>query len=268
LLSYEGQKPLKPEYHHAIDRWVRAGGVLLYVGDGSDPYHAVREWWNKQGENARLPSSHLFELLGIQANLTKPQPVGQGFVLVVNEHPAALANEASGAERVRQWVHDALELTGSTLELTHYLTLRRGPYILSAVFDESISSEPVQFEGAYISLFDPTLALQRQVSLLPGDAALLYDAHWAREHLALPAVAAASTRIRDEVGRDRSLTFRTRGPVGTTARIQVLLAEDHAPVRVELTPPVPFEQRHEAEGGTLMLSFENAAEDVVVRIAF
>src|SRR5690606_26309220 len=33
LLSYEGQKPLKPEYHDALAAWVQNGGALIFVDD-------------------------------------------------------------------------------------------------------------------------------------------------------------------------------------------------------------------------------------------
>ncbi len=266
LLTYEGQKPLKAEYHEAINRWVRAGGVLICVGDSADPYHGVREWWNRQGETDHTPYSHLVELLGVRAGVPDPQPAGKGFVLLAGEHPAQLQHDPAGPERVRQWVRTALELTGSTLDLQHYLMLRRGPYVLGAVFDESISRDPVQLDGAFVSLFDPSLAVQRHVTLHPGDVALLYDLNWAREHAPLPAVAAASTRIRGEVREDGALSFLTRGPVGTVANVQLLVA--NAPDTIELTPPVPFEQRYHAGDGALLLTFENAAADIAVRMEF
>jgi len=124
----------------------------------------------------------------------------------------------------------------------------------------------VQLDGAFVSLFDPSLAVQRHVTLHPGDVALLYDLNWAREHAPLPAVAAASTRIRGEVREDGALSFLTRGPVGTVANVQLLVA--NAPDTIELTPPVPFEQRYHAGDGALFLTFENAAADIAVRMEF
>ena len=46
LLTYHGMKPLSPEVHAPLAEWVKRGGVLVVVDDDSDPYNAVREWWN------------------------------------------------------------------------------------------------------------------------------------------------------------------------------------------------------------------------------
>ena len=46
LLSYEGQKPPKPEFHDTLAAWVKAGGALIVIDDDRDPFHKVREWWN------------------------------------------------------------------------------------------------------------------------------------------------------------------------------------------------------------------------------
>lgn len=46
VLSYEFMKPESPGLHQALAQWVRQGGALVYVGDGSDEFHGVREWWN------------------------------------------------------------------------------------------------------------------------------------------------------------------------------------------------------------------------------
>ena len=65
LLTYEGQKPPKPEFHAALAKWVRDGGALVVVDDDSDPYNAVREWWNTAPHSYKTPRQHLFEALGI-----------------------------------------------------------------------------------------------------------------------------------------------------------------------------------------------------------
>ena len=46
LMTYEGMKPMTPEVHSALAAWVKNGGVLVFVGDDSDPYNKVRAWWN------------------------------------------------------------------------------------------------------------------------------------------------------------------------------------------------------------------------------
>ncbi len=65
VLSYELMKPLQPGIHLALARWVEAGGTLVYVGADTDPFHAVREWWNQAGQTYSSPSEHLFECLSL-----------------------------------------------------------------------------------------------------------------------------------------------------------------------------------------------------------
>ncbi|MEA3364893.1 MAG: hypothetical protein U9Q79_04555 [Candidatus Hydrogenedentes bacterium] len=264
VFTYEGQKPLKPAYHKAIEQWVKEGGVLLCVGDGSDPYHGVREWWNQQGKIERTPYEDLFKRLGASLSTSEPQTVGKGHVLVAKENPADLQRDPGAAVRVRQWVRQALALSGSILDMQHYLLLRRGPYIIVSVLDESISRDPLELKGTFINLFDPALEIREKVRLHPGDVALLYDINWAREHLTMPVAGVASTSIHQESYDEGLYTFRTRGPKGTAAKIHVLMSE--APASVKLTPALPFDQHYNVVEGVLFVSFANTAEDVVVRV--
>ena len=39
-------KPLSADVHKPLADWVKRGGALVVVDDDSDPYLAVREWWN------------------------------------------------------------------------------------------------------------------------------------------------------------------------------------------------------------------------------
>ena len=40
LMTYEGMKPMTPDVHDALADWVKQGGVLVFLGDDSDPYNA------------------------------------------------------------------------------------------------------------------------------------------------------------------------------------------------------------------------------------
>ena len=91
FLTYDGQKPLKSAYHEALERWVRAGGYLVFVDDASDPYNSVREWWNEYGKNTAKPEDELFRRLGATASAeSAPQPVGKGFLRGVSQTPAGV----------------------------------------------------------------------------------------------------------------------------------------------------------------------------------
>jgi hypothetical protein len=61
LLSYEFMKPEHAGIHQVLAQWIREGGVMVYFGDGSDPFHNVQEWWNRDAKPYERPDDHLFE---------------------------------------------------------------------------------------------------------------------------------------------------------------------------------------------------------------
>lgn len=267
LLSYEGQKPLRPEYHDALAQWVRDGGALILVGDGSDPYHAVPEWWNDKGARVANPYQDLLGRLGVgDACRDSAVPVGKGFVRMLAEAPAALQNDPEGGNRVRALVAEALKAQGATFDTQNYLRLRRGPYVVGMGLDESVEGGVHELKGPFINLFHPQLATVESATLPPGSPALLYDLTWASDHLRQPAVAVASTRIRDEKVEAGSFSFTTRGPVGTPA-IAVLRFETE-PTATILDPPVAVETSWDAAHSLYRINFENQARSVRVAVSF
>ena len=61
LLSYDFMKPLEERYHDVIADWVKAGGVLVYLG-GTDQNNSLGAWWNDKGYDS--PQMDLFAKLG------------------------------------------------------------------------------------------------------------------------------------------------------------------------------------------------------------
>jgi len=125
MLTYEGQKPPKPEFHLALANWVRDGGALVVVDDDSDPYNAVREWWNTGPHSYKTPRQHLFETLGIPRDSIGMHRVGRGVVARAALSPAALTYKTDGAETARGIVRQA-ELEGNRLSGAAPWTVRRG----------------------------------------------------------------------------------------------------------------------------------------------
>jgi hypothetical protein len=266
LLSYEGQKPLKPEYHEQLNAWVRAGGCLLFVDDNSDPYHHVREWWNEQGKNNATASDDLIKRLGVSdASKTAPEAVGKGWVRVMSARPGALQKNADGAQQVRDAVSGLLAKTGEKLKTQNYLKLQRGPYVIASVMEESVSEDPLKLKGPFVDLFDPMLPVVDEKVLKPGERVLLYDIAWARRQGLNDKVAAASTRVRDERrAEDAARKFTTRGPEGTRARARILLKEE--PKGVITEPSVPVVSQWDKKSRTLWIDFDNAARDIAFTI--
>lgn len=267
LLTYEGQKPLRPEYHEALDAWVRGGGCLLYVGDGDDPYHRVRAWWNEDGTNGAKAYDDLFERLGIGVTArNEPVQVGEGWVRVFSERPRRLQQYDYGANKIRELCKELLAKAGVEWAEQHYFDIRRGPFVIVSVLDESVSDAPVTLRGQFVDLFDPHLPCLTERTLAPNERTLLYDLEWARARGIDAKVVAAAARIRGERRAEDSFHFRARGPAGTTARARVLLPGK--PASVTASPETPFEQAWDAASGTLLLTFANRAEEIAFDVRF
>lgn len=266
LLTYEGQKPLKPEYHAAINGWVRAGGCLLVVDDGSDPYNNVREWWNEQGTAAGTPLDDLYARLGIGVTArNEPEAVGDGFVRVFSERPRKLQQYEYGARKIVELVTELLARKGEAVRTQNYFRLQRGPFVIASVLDESVSSDPLRLTGRYIDVFDPRLPCVEERVVPPNERALLYDLAWARGHGIRAKVVAAAARVREEMFDGGRFQFTLRGPAGTLCRARVLLPSK--PTAVESRPEVPLEQEWDDDSQTLWLSVPNLARDVVIDVA-
>lgn len=224
LLSYEFMKPEHAGLHQVLSQWVREGGVLVYVGDGGDPFHRVKEWWNRGAKPYDRADEHLFEALGLGRSPGEGDyPVGDGWVIVHRIHPARLAESEEGAELVRNSVRRALAMRGEedAYREKHMLQIRRGPYVATRVMTESVSDSSVTVDGIYIDLFDAALPVVRDPAVPPGSASLLYDL---RE--AAPGVLVSSSRIRDEEAANGRLSFVSEAPAGITVSTRLLLSEE------------------------------------------
>ena len=90
-------KPLSPDIHWSLAEWVRAGGCLIYVGDGGDPFHAVRSWWRDAGY--AHPAQHLFSLLDLPK---EPESGELYFSRTLAEHERAVNAYRSSWEQYDQ----------------------------------------------------------------------------------------------------------------------------------------------------------------------
>lgn len=265
VLTYEGQKPPTPQFHEALARWVKAGGVLVVIDDDKDPYHAVREWWNTGPMSYTTPRLHLFETLGLSATPagTLPTKVGKGAVIYDAASPAQLSHRRDGGDVLRALVKQAMDEAGIEWKQTAGLVLKRGPYIVAAGLDEAASDAPIpQLNGRYISLFDPNLATVNKVVLEPNSRKLLLDLN------TVPAgrvgTIAAAARVRDEKVTDDAVTFRADGIERSNAVIVVALPAKPKSVSVDGTPLAADAWDH--ADGLLRIRFENKADGRDVQI--
>jgi len=185
ILSYEYIKPESPDVNNALAAWVKGGGTLVYIGDGSDPYHRIEAWWNRPKDSDgpasgyRNPSEHLFEMLELNR---EPQGeiirAGKGRVMVWNIAPAMLCLKKELAEEYRSRMKELLALEGSDWKFSNQLTLRRGPYIISAVMDEggiNLAEDSHIFRGLYADMLANDYAVLTEKSLCRDENTILFD---------------------------------------------------------------------------------------------
>ena len=172
ILSYEMMKPHCPQLHEKLAEWVEDGGTLVYVGDGSDPYHCAEGWWNQGEKRYADPACHLFEQLGLGcAPAEGKYEAGKGKVFIMRVSPAKLTLSAEAAEK---WCALVAEAAGGIRRKNHFV-MNRGPYRIAAVMEESVSKEPLILRGRFADLLTTDFALIESKTLLPGENALLFD---------------------------------------------------------------------------------------------
>ncbi len=265
LLTYEGQKPLRADYHEALEHWVRKGGALIVVGDGKDPYHQVQAWWNGEGTLNDDAYQDLYRRLGIEEGAYESvQAVGEGCVRILCESPADLQQQADGPEKVRTLVRDVLKHQGQTLETQNYLVLWRGPYVIAMGLDESLPGAPKILKGPFIDLFHPELALVEEVTLVPGTPRLLYDLGKLVEGGAM--VPVASARVKNIRRPQGKVLMDTRGPQGTEAILWMSAPSAPREVRLDTGAAIQFQWNPAHE--FLCLRFANQGERLGVAVAF
>ena len=261
LLSYDGQKPPRPELHAALADWVRAGGTLVVVDDDGDPYDAVREWWNTGDRHDATPRLDLFRDLGLPPAPTGPQRVGQGVVLYDAESPAALSHTAGGADRVRGLCAAAARAGGIDWQESSSLVLRRGPYVVAAVLPSATG--PLELTGHFIPLFEPSLPVLNHVVLRPDQRQLLVDLDRLADRR--PCVAAASGRVADEVRTAAGdLAFTVQGIDDTPCVVRIAAAAKPRAVDVGELPLAT--DRWSFADGVVRIRFENAVRPIRVRM--
>ena len=234
VLSYEFQKPYTPGFHAVLADWVRRGGVLIYVGADTDPFHQARDWWNSPQaiKTYTSPSEHLFESLGIDTNPGEGVfAVGNGKLFVQRKHPAYYSRGKQQGDDYRAVIRAACgEAKIDFVERNHFL-LRRGPYLIGAVMRESISDEPLVLKGRFIDLFEPDLAVKTEVRIAPDQHCWLIDMN--RMAATAPAALAASGRIENWNVTERGVQFRLETPTRIANAVRLLLDAKPAAVQID-----------------------------------
>jgi hypothetical protein len=269
IMSYSNMKPLDPESHRHISEWVKNGGALVYCGRDSDPFQAVSEWWNTNGNLYKSPSDHLFEHLGLKIPVAEGEfKSGKGTVLVIRQDPKEFVLEQGHDKRFLDSIKRIYEEVAKAgrLEFKNNFYLERGLYDLIAVMDESVNDEPYLHKGRLIDLFDPELPVVYEKKVLPGEQAYLLNIDRVREQKK-PQVLASASRIYDEVSTGKNYSFVAKSPLNTTNVMRVLLPA--APQKCTVTghdgnriDDAVWEWDEKSK--TCLLSFENNPDGIKV----
>ena len=271
LMSYSNMKPLSPEAHTHLAKWVKNGGFIVYSGKDDDPYQGVQEWWNQGGMHYAAPSEHLFSLMGIPEKAKEgTYKYGKGKVFVLRHDPKEYVLEEGGDKMFVATVAKAY----GRLQQKNSFFLERGPYTLAAVLDEGVvSDEPLVLKGDYINLFSPELTYHSEFVVQPGTQAYLFDL--SKLDKKRPQVIASASRQYDEKETTDGFSFISKSPLNTTNIICLYLPKDYRSAQVSCTNAEgqPVEHKLNVLGATnttvsrlLWITFENSPDGVKVEV--
>ncbi|HYG33428.1 MAG TPA: DUF4350 domain-containing protein, partial [Clostridia bacterium] len=269
LLTYQGMKPLSPEVHAPLVKWVQQGGALVVVDDDSDPCNSVREWWNAGGMSYRTPRMHLFEQFGSAASSLapegKPTKVGKGFVTWLRANPSQLAYNKEGDSIISRTVKEAADAARVKWRETDYLLLRRGPYLIASGLDESVPCKPKVLNGRFVNLFDPELRVQTSTTLTPGSRLFLLDLNSVRSGKGRVLASACKTLPMKQ--EKNASTFMVEG-VPDTPAIVLIRAGKNAPRAISLAGQTLTDYTFSAEDRLLWVRFTNTSAPRELKVEF
>jgi hypothetical protein len=231
--------------------------------DDSDPYNAVKDWWNSNGLHFKTPREHLFKLLGVgpdgkeskSGDVQSEYRVGQGELIWLKKNPVKLAKSSDGADVVLALVKHAAQFKQLPWQETNCLLLRRGPYVVAAGLDDSGDTQPQVLSGRFVNLFDSELKVQTSIRLEPGSRYFLRDLDVATG--SEPALLASACKALVKKHDGQSMTLGVEGAENTQA--VVLLNTAKAPGAITLDGQSVETSTYSAADKLLWIRFPNEA---------
>ena len=264
VLSFEFMKPDYPNVNNAIATWVREGGTLIYVGDGSDPYHNIESWWTGKYSS---PAEHLFKVLGIEPENEKDVfTVGDGKVYTWKKNPAELCYSKEQADEYRALFKSAAAEKGYIWKEKNSIIQRRGTYVVAAVFDESVNDEPLVLDGNFVDMFTERYELTASKSVRPDENVLLYDLSLIEDEQLR--IIGTSVRVFELKEDDGKINLKVHGGCDYDAymRIRVPFAVKSATARLSDGAGIDISCEYDVATRTALLGFRSMAQDTFITL--
>ncbi|MCK5738028.1 hypothetical protein KAH55_02560 [bacterium] len=270
ILSYSFMKPASEDYHKTLAEWVKAGHVLIFIDDLVDSFNNVPEWWNNAKPNYQSPAEHLFHALGISRKpiFNDVYFVGRGRVILRQIKPSSFTKDKKGAQEIIDLVKHGLQLAGQNrfrFRAQNYVKVRRGPYLVAAVLEESTSLKPIQIKGKLVKLFDHTLPFSRKFTLHPGDQGIYINLNWINR--SKPRILASASSIQNIKRSHGKISFTSTGPANSNCITKIFFPKK--PRKIEVTKngePFPHKSGFIRVRKILTLEHENCAAQITIRI--
>ncbi len=267
VLSYEFQKPLHPGVHAVLADWVSRGGTLVYVGAETDPFHSAKDWWNLAPQDFGTPTEHLMQSLSLERTPNDgTYTFGKGSVVVVRKHPAYFSRSKESADELRSIVRNCVAKQGQQLIERNHFLLRRGPYVIAATLNESVSEESLVLKGKFLDLLEADLPIKSEVAVAPGTQAWLLDL--AKVTAPAPALLAGAGRIESWIPAADSLTYVISTPLNTETVVRLLLPKAPKSVAIDGQAADGSAFSWDAGSSTLLLRHPGNPKGVAVAIGW
>lgn len=228
VLSYDFMKPLSPAVNVEIANWVRNGGTLIYIGDNLDPYNQLPAWWNDFGRTSATPLDHLLRSLNLTSLPQQATVVDKGRMISLHYNPAELTMDLTEEAKYVAVIDALIQSKGDYFEHTNDLTLIRGPYVVSAVMDESSGVEKSHV-GHFVDLLTPDFEYKTVITTVPGQTALLFDVDKVRNQSVT--VIGTTARIVATHQTKQALTYTLKTNRGTNSYLMLRCANDISTVK-------------------------------------
>jgi len=270
VLSYEFMKPQSADINVALCTYVSEGGILCYVGDGADPFHNIRSWWNTGKNHDKTPLSHLLRLFGLDDDT--PDGVysfGRGKFALIGKSPADYCVDEKLCDEYTEFIGSLIGVKPDK----NYISLRRGEYILSSVMDECKTDEPLIHRGNFADMLNIDFPIIKEKTVKPTENAILFDLDRIKD--VNTAIIGTSIRVNELKTDEDGFVLKGCG-AECNARIRLKLPQMPKEIKAEIKPAfgekntvypeVEFTVHDKSK--TVLLKFRNTAGDIIIRGKF